>query len=90
VYRRADGLEIAYTPEIDGIPNVLQASDSIQAYPYEHPRESARGLFPAIANWLQPLALTQSSGAFPRDRAGKRPLPPSTSLQLSTALYNSF
>jgi hypothetical protein len=29
VYRKADGLEIAYTPEIDGIPNVLQALDSI-------------------------------------------------------------
>jgi hypothetical protein len=31
VYRKADSLEIAYTPDIDGIPNVLQASDSIQA-----------------------------------------------------------
>ena len=31
MYRKANGLEIAYTPEIDGIPNVLQALDSIQA-----------------------------------------------------------
>jgi hypothetical protein len=29
VYRKADSLKIAYTPDIDGIPNVLQASDSI-------------------------------------------------------------
>jgi hypothetical protein len=29
VYRKVDGFEIAYTLEIDGIPNVLQASDVI-------------------------------------------------------------
>jgi hypothetical protein len=31
VYRKANGLEIAYTPKIDSIPNVLQALNSIQA-----------------------------------------------------------
>jgi hypothetical protein len=51
VYRKADGLEIAYTPDIDGIPNVLQASDSIQA---------ARALAFAAAHTPHPnSALTQ-------------------------------
>jgi hypothetical protein len=33
-----------------------------------------------IADWLQPLASPKSSGAFPSDRPGMPPLPPSSSL----------
>jgi hypothetical protein len=44
----------------------------------------------AIADWLQPLASPKSSGAFPGFRSGMPPLPPSTSLQLSTALLYSI
>jgi len=29
--RHSDGLELAYTPEIDGIPNILQASNELEA-----------------------------------------------------------
>jgi hypothetical protein len=31
ILRHSDGLELAYTPEIDGIPNMLQASDELEA-----------------------------------------------------------
>jgi hypothetical protein len=43
-----------------------------------------------IADWLQPLASPKLSGAFPSDRSGMPSLPPSTSLQLSTALLYSI
>jgi hypothetical protein len=45
--------------------------------------------FRAIVNWPQPLASPKSSAAFPSDCLGMPPLPPSTSLQLSTALLFS-
>jgi hypothetical protein len=41
---------------------------------------------PVIADWLQPLASPNSSGAFPRYRRNA----PSATLQLSTALYSSL
>jgi hypothetical protein len=31
ILRHSDGFELAYTPEIDGIPNMLQASDELEA-----------------------------------------------------------
>jgi hypothetical protein len=31
IYRQQDQLELAYTPEIDGIPNILQAKDELEA-----------------------------------------------------------
>jgi hypothetical protein len=31
IYQYSDGLELAYTPEIDGIPNILTASDDVEA-----------------------------------------------------------
>jgi hypothetical protein len=44
----------------------------------------------AIANWLQPLASLKLSGVFLGYRLGMPPLPPYTSLQLSTALLYSI
>jgi hypothetical protein len=31
IYRKSNGLKLAYTPEIDGIPNILQATNDVKA-----------------------------------------------------------